>query len=88
MLLFQNLIGNAIKYRQPEEPPAVHISAERKNNVWSFSVTDNGIGIEAQYLERIFAPFKRLHGPEQPGSGIGLAICQKIVKPREEAAKR
>jgi light-regulated signal transduction histidine kinase (bacteriophytochrome) len=79
-LLFQNLISNALKYHRPGEPPRVHFSAQRSANAWRFSVADNDIGIEAEYLEHIFAPFKRLHGSEYVGSGIGLAICQKIVE--------
>ena len=80
-LLFQNLIGNAIKYRRPGEPVQIHIRARRKAGLWRFSVADNGIGIEAQHLKTIFAPFKRLHGLDKyPGSGIGLAICKKIVE--------
>src|SRR6185436_12067392 len=80
VLLFQNLVGNALKYHRPDESPHIHISAKRDARVWSFSVRDNGIGIEAEHLETIFAPFKRLHGREYPGTGIGLAICQKIVE--------
>jgi light-regulated signal transduction histidine kinase (bacteriophytochrome) len=80
-LLFQNLIGNAIKYRRPDEPARIHIQARRTHGLWRFSVADNGIGIEAQHLETIFAPFKRLHGlDEYPGSGIGLAICKTVVE--------
>ncbi len=80
VLLFQNLIGNALKYHRPGEPPRVHVSAQPSGNVWTFSVADNGLGIEAAFLETIFTPFKRLHGSEHPGSGIGLAICQRIVE--------
>ena len=80
VLLFQNLVGNALKYHQPNVPPQVHISAKRDADVWAFAVGDNGIGIEAEHLERVFAPFKRLHGRENPGTGMGLAICQKIVE--------
>lgn len=78
--LFQNLIGNAIKYRSPDRVPAVHIAATRQNGDWIFAVSDNGIGIDPQYKERIFGLFKRLHtSDEYSGTGIGLAICRRIV---------
>ena len=77
--LLQNLIGNAIKYRG-DQAPRIHVSAEPSGAHWRFSVRDNGIGIPPEYRERIFGIFKRLHGKEIPGTGIGLAICQRIVQ--------
>ena len=78
--LFQNLIGNALKYRG-KEAPQIHISAGERDGWTVFSVTDNGIGIELQYADRIFLLFKRLHSREEyPGTGIGLALCQRIVE--------
>jgi PAS domain S-box-containing protein len=78
--LLQNLISNSIKYRRQDKPPEIHIGARRSGNDWEFSVRDNGIGIEPQYHERIFGLFKRLHGRDVPGTGIGLALCRKIVE--------
>ena len=77
--LFQNLISNSIKYRG-EETPRIHISAERALRSWVFAVRDNGIGIHPQDGERVFGMFKRLHGSEIPGTGIGLALCKKVVE--------
>ncbi len=77
--LFQNLIGNAIKYHN-QGRPKIHVRAETDPSECVISVADNGIGIEPQYIEQIFAPFKRLHSDQYPGSGIGLATCRKIVK--------
>jgi signal transduction histidine kinase len=77
--VFQNLLGNAIKFRGPQAP-AIHVGAQREEKAWRFSVRDNGIGIEPQYFERIFRVFQRLHSRrDYPGSGIGLAICRKIL---------
>jgi PAS domain S-box-containing protein len=79
--LFQNLVGNAVKYRKPDQPPRVHISAEQKGAEWVISIRDNGIGFDPQDASIIFAPFKRLHAAgEYPGTGVGLAICRRIVQ--------
>jgi len=77
--IFQNLISNAIKYRS-EEPPRIHISAEEDDAGFTFAVADNGIGIDPRYHEQIFGIFKRLHGREFPGTGIGLALVKRIVE--------
>ncbi len=77
--LFQNLVGNAIKYRG-ETMPRVEISAERQNGNWRIAVADNGMGIAPEHHAKIFGVFKRLHGQSIPGTGIGLAICQRVVE--------
>lgn len=76
--LLQNLIGNAIKYRS-EEAPRIQVDCEKTESGWLVNVIDNGIGIDPQYAEFIFKPFKRLHNDDFPGSGIGLATCRRIV---------
>ena len=78
--LFQNLISNAIKYRQANRQPEVSITAEGQGSMWLFSVCDNGIGIEPEWFDRIFQPMQRLGGLNVSGSGIGLATCRKIVR--------
>jgi two-component system sensor histidine kinase/response regulator len=78
--VFQNLVGNAIKYRRDGVLPEIHISAREDTDSWLFSVRDNGIGIETPYQKDVFTIFRRLHGGEIPGNGIGLALCQKIIQ--------
>ena len=77
--LFQNLIENAIKYRA-DTTPQISISVQQKEKMWLFAVADNGIGIAPEYHKQIFGLFKRLHGKQIPGTGIGLAICQRVVQ--------
>jgi light-regulated signal transduction histidine kinase (bacteriophytochrome) len=81
-VLFQNLIDNAIKFRSTAAPQ-IEIAATADAEGWIFSVRDNGIGIDRKYWHNLFAPFKRLHGPEIPGAGLGLAICKRIVETHE-----
>ena len=78
--LFQNLVGNAIKFHGPL-PPQIDIKVVRQNGMWQFSVKDNGIGIDMRYADKVFAIFQRLHGRgEYAGTGLGLAICKKIIE--------
>jgi light-regulated signal transduction histidine kinase (bacteriophytochrome) len=79
--LFQNLIGNAVKFRRPDAPPVVRIDAREEGDLWHFRVSDNGIGIEPQYVERVFELFQRLHLRDRyEGTGLGLSIVRKIVE--------
>ncbi|KAA0941123.1 sensor histidine kinase [Streptomyces apricus] len=80
-MLWQNLIGNAVKFRRPGEAPKIHVTAAREGELWRFTVTDNGIGIAPEYADKIFVIFQRLHTKDAyAGSGIGLAMCKKIVE--------
>jgi PAS domain S-box-containing protein len=78
--VFQNLLSNAIHYRKPGTTPRIFISAEEIGEGWAFAVADNGQGIPAEWLSRIFEPLKRLHGRDVPGTGLGLALCQRIIE--------
>ena len=79
--LFQNLIGNAIKYRKAGVPPTIHVTSQRQGAYWLITVRDNGIGFDPKYAKEIFAPFKRLQTNQQvAGTGVGLAICRRIVE--------
>jgi signal transduction histidine kinase len=79
--LFQNLLANALKFARPGVPPAIHVEAEKAEGAWLFKVKDNGIGIEPQYADYVFEVFRRLHTRDHfPGTGIGLAICKRVVE--------
>ena len=78
--LLQNLVSNAIKYQRPGTAARIHVSAEMTDTMYQFAVRDNGVGIAEQYRQTVFGLFKRLHGKEIPGSGIGLALCKRIVE--------
>ncbi|MEU4094280.1 ATP-binding protein [Streptomyces sp. NPDC026673] len=80
-MLWQNLISNAVKFRHPERAPRIHVAVRRDGALWRFSVTDNGIGIDPEFAEKVFVIFQRLHTKDAyPGNGIGLAMCKKIVE--------
>jgi light-regulated signal transduction histidine kinase (bacteriophytochrome) len=79
--LLGNLVSNSIKFRRPDVPPKVHISARRVDDDWEISCQDNGIGIDAEFAEKVFVIFQRLHAKDAyPGTGIGLAVAKKIVE--------
>jgi signal transduction histidine kinase len=77
--VFQNLLSNSIKYRRPAEPLKVHIGVRSEGSNWVFSIRDNGIGVEPEFREKIFEVFRRLHGSDIPGNGIGLALARKVM---------
>jgi light-regulated signal transduction histidine kinase (bacteriophytochrome) len=77
--VFENLIGNALKFRGTNSPK-IHVSAEEGSSEWILSVRDNGSGVDPRFLEQVLLPFKRLHGKGVPGSGLGLAICDKVIR--------
>lgn len=78
--VFQNILSNALKYRNEQTAPQIRISAQLSDGMWTISIRDNGIGFDPRYAQRIFGLFKRLHKDEYPGTGLGLAICQRIVE--------
>jgi signal transduction histidine kinase len=80
LVILQNLLQNAVKYHAEDRNPEVHVSARQTENEWIFSVRDNGIGIDPHDFKRIFGLFKRLHGDMYPGTGIGLAVCQRLIE--------
>ncbi|MFG2606464.1 ATP-binding protein [Streptomyces sp. NPDC048514] len=80
-MLWQNLLSNSLKFRSPDRPPRIHISAAQDDGMWRFAVSDNGIGIEPEFQEKVFILFQRLHTKDAyPGTGIGLAMCKKVVE--------
>ena len=78
--LFRNLFSNSLKYRKPDVAPQIHVGAKRNGRTWTLSTRDNGIGFDPKFAERIFVLFQRLHGQEYSGTGVGLAICKRIVE--------
>lgn len=81
-LVLQNLIDNAIRYRREDVAPVIRVFAEADDRFWRFGVQDNGEGMDMQFAKQVFEPFRRLHGHERPGSGIGLATCERILQRR------
>jgi two-component system, sensor histidine kinase and response regulator len=80
-VLFQNLIGNALKFQDGSKPPEIEIQAERVGDMWKFAVRDNGIGIDPAFRDRLFTIFQRFHRKEDyPGTGIGLSTCRKFLQ--------
>lgn len=80
-MIWQNLIGNAVKFRRSDEPCVITVRCEREGDDWHFTVTDNGIGIAPEFAEKVFVIFQRLHArDEYDGTGIGLALCRKIIE--------
>ena len=78
--VIRNLLSNALKYRKPDDPPHIHIASRRTGRSWIVSMQDNGIGFEPKFSERIFTLFQRLHGQEYAGTGVGLAICKRVIE--------
>jgi light-regulated signal transduction histidine kinase (bacteriophytochrome) len=78
--LIQNLLSNAVKYRRTDKLPLIEVASVQHDSEWTVTVRDNGIGFRPEYAERIFGLFKRLHGREIPGTGVGLGICRRIVE--------
>jgi light-regulated signal transduction histidine kinase (bacteriophytochrome) len=79
--VMQNLVANAIKFCPPDRAPVINVSASRLSSGWRIDVRDNGIGVDPRYASKVFGMFQRLHGEDQfPGTGIGLAICQRIIE--------
>jgi light-regulated signal transduction histidine kinase (bacteriophytochrome) len=78
--VFQNLLSNSLKYRKKDVAPEIHIAVKPEGEQWIFSLRDNGIGFDPEYAQRIFGLFKRLHKNEYSGTGVGLAICKRIVE--------
>jgi light-regulated signal transduction histidine kinase (bacteriophytochrome) len=80
-MLWQNLIGNAVKFRRADQPPHIVIECKQRAGEWFVTVTDNGIGIDKEYVDKVFVIFQRLHGRDRySGTGLGLALCKKIVE--------